>query len=96
MWRYLICLFIGVIIGLSIGFTKKHTIIDNTDKVDSLNIIIDSLELSNTTIKNSIDSSKVVIQIIEKWYEKDYNTILTQPTDNDCMFFSNYISGYSK
>ena len=64
--------------------------------IDSLNYKIDSLSLHRETLILKIDSSKNNIKVIEHWYEKEYNTILVQPTDSDCVFFSEYLSTYFK
>lgn len=64
--------------------------------IDSLNYKIDSLSLHRETLILKIDSSKNNIKVIEHWYEKEHNTILIQPTDSDCMFFSKYLSTYFK
>lgn len=64
--------------------------------IDSLNYKIDSLSLYRETLILKIDSSKNNIKVIEHWYEKEHNTILIQPTDSDCMFFSKYLSTYFK
>ena len=61
-------------------------------KVDSLNTEIKLLKEERDSLKQSIDSSEAQVVLIEKWYEKEYNTIITQPVDSDCLFFSNYLS----
>lgn len=62
------------------------------DTIDSLNVIIDSLIKERKELKYKIDSSENNIKIIEKWYEKEHNTVLNQSVDSDCVFFSNYLS----
>ena len=64
--------------------------------IDSLNCKIDSLSLEREELISKIDSSKDKVEVIEHWYEKEYNTVLTQPTDSDCVFFSKYLSSHFK
>ena len=64
--------------------------------IDSLNCKIDSLSLEREELILKIDSSKSKVEVIEHWYEKEYNTVLTQPTDSDCVFFSKYLSSHFK
>ena len=73
---------------------KVEIVRDNTlqQKVDSLNIEIDKLKVERDSLLTSIDSSEAKVIVIEKWYEKEYNTIVNQPTDSNCLFFSNYLS----
>lgn len=64
--------------------------------IDSLNCKIDSLSLEREELISKIDSSKDKVEVIEHWYEKEYNTVLTQPIDSDCVFFSKYLSSHFK
>ena len=64
--------------------------------IDSLNCKIDSLSLEREELISKIDSSKDKVEVIEHWYEKQYNTVLTQPIDSDCVFFSKYLSSHFK
>ena len=64
--------------------------------IDSLNYKIDSLSLEREELISKIDSSKDKVEVIEHWYEKEYNTVLTQPIDSDCVFFSKYLSSHFK
>lgn len=61
-------------------------------KVDSLNTEIKTLKEERDILRQSIDSSEAQVILIEKWYEKEYNTIITQPVDSDFLFFSKYLS----
>lgn len=57
---------------------------------------IDSLRIVNDSIKLNIDSIDSIIINLGKEYETNYNIILYQSTDSDVLFFTNYISTYSK
>lgn len=103
-WKHLISLGVGILLGI---FTTllcnkppkqeiQYITTSNSDSVlkivDSLNVELDYLRMEKAELLEKIDTSKVKIKVIEKWYEKKRDIILTQPTDSDCMFFSNYLS----
>lgn len=103
-WKHLISLGVGIILGiLIISLYNKppkqviqYVTTNNSDSVlrivDSLNVELDYLRMEKAELLEKIDTSKVKIKVIEKWYEKKRDIILTQPTDSDCMFFSDYLS----
>lgn len=66
------------------------------NKVDSLNGELRELQLERDSLKGSIDSSKVRVEIIENWYEKELINITNQPIASDVKFFSEYLSENSK
>ena len=61
-------------------------------KIDSLDNKIDSLDRQKEILITTIDSTKQNITNIYTTYEKKHSTILSQPIDSDCMFFTNYLS----
>lgn len=67
-----------------------------TNKIDSLNVELNLLKLQRDSLLNVIDSSKVKVEIIENWYEKELVNITNQPIAADVVFFSNYISEVNK
>lgn len=67
-----------------------------TNKIDSLNTEINLLKLQKDSLLTVIDSSKVKVEIIENWYEKELTDIINQPIAADVEFFSNYISKVNK
>lgn len=67
-----------------------------TNKIDSLNVELNLLELQRDSLLNVIDSSKVKVEVIENWYEKELVDITNQPIAADVEFFSNYISEVNK
>lgn len=66
------------------------------NKIDSLNVELNLLKLQRDSLLNVIDSSKVKVEIIENWYEKELVDITNQPIAADVEFFSNYISEVNK
>lgn len=67
-----------------------------TNKIDSLNVELNLLQLQRDSLLNVIDSSKVKVEVIENWYEKELVDITNQPIAADVEFFSNYISEVNK
>lgn len=102
MFRRIIIIFVILSAIIYIVYLGKRESIVNTNyeelvnTIDSLSICIDSLQTINDSLYNNINKSEEDIKIIEHWYEKEYSIILTQPTDSDCLFFSNYLSKYFK
>lgn len=56
----------------------------------------DSIKVEIITIKDTIKLMDTILRIINNDYEKEVNNILTQPTDSDCIFFSEYLSKNSE
>ena len=102
MFRRIIIIFVILSVIIYIVYLGKRESVVNTNykelvnTIDSLSLCIDSLQLVNDSLYNNINNSEENIKIVEKWYEKEYHYILTQPTDSDCLFFSNYLSKYFK
>jgi hypothetical protein len=88
-----ILVFLGIIIYLiTVNNNYSNELKLSKSTVDSLNIQIDSLEIIKVDLMNSLDSSINNVQVIEKWYEKEYTNIMYQPADSDCIFFARYLS----
>ncbi len=61
------------------------------ETIDSLNNVCDSLNVIKSQLLDSLNKSDTQIVVITKQYEKDFNTIITQSVDSDCLFFANYL-----
>lgn len=103
MSRKIITILVILAICVGIYFYFSENNINNSSNyeklisvIDSLNCKIDSLSLEREELISKIDSSKDKVEVIEHWYEKEYNTVLIQPTDSDCVFFSKYLSSHFK
>ena len=75
---------------------NNNLITKNTERVDSLQSILDTLKTKNVYLENKIDSSKSTIKITKNYYEKKESIILSQSVDSDIVFFSDYLSKNSK
>jgi len=65
-------------------------------KIDSLNVKVDSIRRANDSIKVIIDTTEIEIEHVYEKYIQIRDRIVTQSTDSDCVFFSNYLSEDSK
>ena len=96
-------MFKNIIIGLLIvlvailGFNryKAPTIVcTHLQKVDSLQLVVDSLQNKKAEIVYIIDSVKVETTKVKDKYETVYIDVTNQSIDSDIKFFSDYISSY--
>jgi hypothetical protein len=80
--------------------TKEHQPIPNYEElvnhIDSLNGEISLLKLERDSLHNVIDSSKVKVDVIEHWYEKELTDITNQSIADDVVFFTEYLSEVDK
>ena len=60
-------------------------------ELDKANKTIDSLQFENARSTLVIDSTKTKIKYINRVYEKDINTYLSQPSDSDAVQFAKYL-----
>lgn len=60
--------------------------------IDSLNNHISSINKVNDSLRNAVDTTKVIIIKIREKYEADYIDITNQPLGDDVKFFSDYLS----
>lgn len=88
----LIIIVISQFIGIGLLIKKsRQTPVDN----DSLNRLIENLQLKNNRSTSVIDSVRNQLNNLNENYEKDFNTILNQPVDSDIVSFSNYIERFT-
>lgn len=71
---------------------KKDNLIE---KVNELELKLDSLNNLKDSIRTVIDSTHVKIITNEKHYQERINTIITQPATEDSSFVSDYIRRWS-
>lgn len=64
-------------------------------KINGLELKIDSINSKKDSIRTVIDSTHVKIVTNEKHYQERINTILVQSASSDSGFISNYIRQYS-
>jgi hypothetical protein len=93
---------VGVLILLIVNLIyslqkpKVEVVYVNTDSirhtVDSLEIQVQHLVIERKEIVKVIEESEKKVEVINDEYKKKHNTIVIQPTDSDCVFFSNYLS----
>ena len=90
----ILCLFlVGYIVYLNYNYLTFKTF---ENRIDSLTLVVDSLEKVKSKKFIEIEKINDTLTIIEKEYVKERNNILTMPTDSQCIIFSNYISENSK
>lgn len=66
------------------------------NQIDSLNSELSLLKLERDSLHNVIDSSKVKVDVIEHWYEKELTGITNQSIADDVVFFTEYLSEVGK
>ena len=99
LWLGILCL-IGILAWTWLTPTKEHQPIPNYEElvnhIDSLNGEISLLKLERDSLHNVIDSSKVKVDVIEHWYEKELTDITNQSIADDVVFFTEYLSEVDK
>lgn len=61
------------------------------ERIELLENKIDSINLKKDSVKQVVDSTHIKIITNEKHYQEIINTIISQPTDSDYRYVSNYI-----
>lgn len=93
---------VGVILVAILWFSLRTTPTDVpdykelTNKIDSLNSELSLLKLERDSLLTVIDSSKVKVEVIEHWYEKELTDITNQSIASDVVFFTEYLSQADK
>lgn len=93
---------VGVILVAILWFFLRTTPTDVpdykelTNKIDSLNSELSLLKLERDSLLTVIDSSKVKVEVIEHWYEKELTDITNQSIASDVVFFTEYLSQADK
>jgi hypothetical protein len=94
--KYLVAIVLVCILACNIYTILTNNNKELTVKVDSLFYKVDSLKSKSNSIRDSIIQIDTTITYINNFYEKSFHTILTQPTDSDCVYFSEYLSSNFK
>lgn len=63
-----------------------------TKKLDSISCKIDTINTHKDSLKEVYRFYTDSLKIINNNYEKEYSHILTQSTDSDIVFFTEYLS----
>lgn len=93
---------VGVILVVILWFSLRTTPTDIpdykelTNKINSLNSELSLLKLERDSLLTVIDSSKVKVEVIEHWYEKELTDITNQSIASDVVFFTEYLSQADK
>ena len=97
-WKYILLgvMFIAIIlIYINIAnFTPKEDVM--LERINKLELKIDSLNKTKDSIRTIIDSTHVKIITNEKHYQERINTILIQSASADSSFITDYIRLYSE
>lgn len=88
----LVLLALLVIVDIGLHFTNKPVNAVDTNKIDSLQQIIDSIKIKQDTILVEIRIRDTIIKNAKEQYKKDSTVIATQSISDDIEFFSNYLS----
>lgn len=97
LWLIILCL-AGLLVWTWLTPTKEpqSNYEELVNRIDSLNSEISWLELERDSLYNVIDSSKVKVDVIEHWYEKELTDITNQSIASDVVFFTEYLSKAGK
>ncbi len=97
LWLVALC-FIGILVytWLTPNKEPQSNYEELVNRIDSLNSKISLLKLERDSLHNVIDSSKVKVDVIEHWYEKELTDITNQSIADDVVFFTEYLSEVGK
>lgn len=65
-------------------------------EIDSLSSKVDSIRRANDSIRIVIDTTEIEIEHVYEKYIQIHDRIVSQSSDSDCVFFSNYLSKDSR
>lgn len=96
VWK--VIFIISITINLVLGFillSGPNTHYTNSkeyiEKIDSLELVINSLNLKRDSIKERIDTVEISLNRVNTSYEKDRNIIINNSVSDDYFFFSEYL-----
>ena len=96
-WKIILTL--SIIINLILGFilsnksrSREFDSSIYTEKIDSLELELFTLQKTRDSIRSSIDTVIIEINKNEKNYEESRDIILSNSVSDDYMFFTEYLS----
>lgn len=90
-----LCL-MGTLVWITLTKNPQPNYKELVGRIDSLNNEISWLKSEKDSLRKVIDSSKVRVDVIEHWYEKEFTDITNQSIANDVVFFTEYLSEAGK
>ena len=93
-----IILILSIILNIIFGyilFSKKSNESnpeDFTIKIDSLESELANIENKKDSVNKEIDTVFIKLKVVEKEYEEKYNNVLTNSTNDDYVFFTDYLN----
>lgn len=88
------CFYVLIVVSILVlgYFTFKSKKVDsNIKKIDSLELEISAVKSKRDSIKGRIDTTIIKIKENEKYYKETVSTIINNTTDDDYIFFINYL-----
>lgn len=88
------CFYVLIVVSILVlgYFTFKPKKVDsNIKKIDSLELEISAVKSKRDSIKGRIDTTIIKIKENEKYYKETVSTIINNTTDDDYIFFINYL-----
>jgi len=90
LWAGLLILVI--LLGIQQYFIRTNSKKDDLlERINRLELKIDSLNSKKDSIRNVVDSTHIKIITNERHYQERINTIIAQPSSADSSYVSNYI-----
>lgn len=88
-----IILIVSIIINIIVIYIvcKPSKQISNNSKIDSLELVLDSIKVKRDSIREHIDTIIIKIKTNEKYYKETVNTIIRNDVNDDYVFFLNYL-----
>lgn len=91
-WQILLVIAVGIILWCwPENDPSVPDVSEYVEKIDSLQSQIDSISTLRDSIDQRIDTVTITIEKTHIQYEKDRNTILSNTTSEDYVFFLDYI-----
>lgn len=89
----ILCVILSIFLYIKIADFNSDDIILN--KIEELELKIDSINNKKDSIRSVIDSTHIKIITNEKHYQEKVNTIIYQSSSDDSSYVSDYIKPYA-